>query len=159
MREVNAAWSVLGDPARRRAYDEGRATRPRSASSRGRPAPADPHDVDPVAEEQPVGFAVALLRALPLATVIGLLGLIFVFTAFANRSADPAGGDEEPAADVFAVGDCVQTLRQLRVHPCDGGHDAVIESLVAEQVDCTPPLQAWRLPELSGVACLAMYTG
>lgn len=85
MRLVNQAWSVLGDPVSRAAYDAelARAQRP--------PSPDLPDDPllawqGPVADEQwpaekPTSVLVPLM---PLLLLVGLLVLIAVFTAYAR---------------------------------------------------------------------------
>ncbi len=103
MREINAAWKVLGDRPARTRYDQAlaRAERVGSAPPRPRPsgsasapepgrgpvAPARVDDgdddlVEVVPDLTPMGSM--LMRALPWLVVLGVLGLIFVITAFAS---------------------------------------------------------------------------
>lgn len=85
MRLVNQAWSVLGDPVSRAAYDAElvRARRPAGAD-----VPDDPLLAwqGPVADEQwpaekPTSVLVPLM---PLLLLVGLLVLIAIFTAYAR---------------------------------------------------------------------------
>ena len=88
MQELNEAWRVLGNPARRLAYDVER----REAGRRARVSP--PGAVgdrfafstgDLFVEDVPaVDLLTRLLRALPWIVVIVGLGAIFVFTAYAT---------------------------------------------------------------------------
>lgn len=64
MQALNAAWAVLGDPARRAAYDRAlarTAAGPAAAGAPGRPAPGewqpagtDPDDVDELDDDRPL---------------------------------------------------------------------------------------------------------
>lgn len=88
MQELNEAWRVLGNPARRLAYDVER----REAGRRARVSP--PGAVGDrfafstgdlfVEDVQDVDLLTRLLRALPWIVVIVGLGAIFVFTAYAT---------------------------------------------------------------------------
>ena len=107
MREVNEAWRVLGNPARRLAYDVER----REAGRRARMAPPAPvgdrlafstgdlftEDVD-----DPDLFT-RLIRALPWILVLGGLGAIFVFTAYAT-----SGDGDRPTGE--GGGACVRLV-------------------------------------------------
>lgn len=133
MREVNEAWRVLGNPGRRLAYDVER----REAGRRARMSPPAPvgdrfafstgdlfvEDVDDP------NLATRLIRALPWILLVGVLGGIFVFSAYATSGtggptgesggdcirkvgglAEPVDCDAEGAqgviAEVFQVGEC-----------------------------------------------------
>jgi curved DNA-binding protein CbpA len=106
MREVNAAWAVLGRPESRRSYDaelsltSQRAGRPRTSSpappsrtpSTARPSPerpSTPEDQDDDVELSPL--AAFLLRRGPIIIVLFLALGLFVGTALADRRPrDPA---------------------------------------------------------------------
>ena len=100
MQEVNEAWRVLGNPARRLAYDVER----REAGRRARVAP--PTGVGErwafatgdlfVEDVPPVDLVTRVVRALPWVLVFLALGAIFVFTAYATSDEGevPAGGGE-----------------------------------------------------------------
>ena len=99
MQEVNEAWRVLGNPARRLAYDVER----REA---GRRRVAPPTAVgerfafstgDLFTEDvPPVDLLTRLVRALPWVLVFAALGAIFVFTAYATSDGGerPTGEDD-----------------------------------------------------------------
>jgi hypothetical protein len=106
MREVNAAWEVLGRPESRRSYDaelsiaarRAEGSRPRPASSPNRTQPARTPPTRPVAvpddEEDDVELspvAAFLLRRGPIIVVLFLALGLFVGTALADkRPREPA---------------------------------------------------------------------
>ena len=97
MQEVNEAWRVLGNPARRLAYDVER----REVGHRARVAP--PTGVGEryafatgdlfVEDVPPVDLLTRVLRALPWIVVFVALGAIFVFTAYATSEGGSAPGE------------------------------------------------------------------
>jgi hypothetical protein len=94
MRDLNAAWHVLGDPIRRAAYDRDLGRSPAPPRSNGHEGPIEP-DLDPdpdyldpeLFDARPIGETRALTgwwALLPPATVlaaIAALGAAFVFQA------------------------------------------------------------------------------
>jgi hypothetical protein len=89
MQEVNEAWRVLGNPARRLAYDASRRRPPlRSArSAAARSVPFSSGDLFSV-DTPPADAVTKLIRALPWLLVLLALGGIFVFTAYATSGSD-----------------------------------------------------------------------
>jgi hypothetical protein len=82
MQEVYEAWRVLGNPARRLAYDTGRRrVRPVSAPVG---APFVSGDLFAVDDRPPPDLVTWLVRALPWVLVLLALGGIFVFSAYAT---------------------------------------------------------------------------
>ena len=80
MQEVNRAWSVLGDPQARAAYDaELGVVRTASAAE-----DEDDDDDDEVFALRGRGPGTSLRRHLPLWILLGLLAAIFLFTAYAG---------------------------------------------------------------------------
>jgi hypothetical protein len=88
MQDVNEAWRVLRDAGSRAAYDRTLA------------APVRVHDADdpadwrynrPTATSGDIGVSIA--RSLPWIAVLFVLGVIFVFTAFARTGDDSSGAD------------------------------------------------------------------
>lgn len=80
MRSANEAWAVLGDPARRRAYDDQLAGERRAAWTPGTPSPGfvpiddDDDPEDPAAEyDVPYGDGSPVHRSLQVAPVIALV--------------------------------------------------------------------------------------
>jgi DnaJ domain len=108
MQEVNEAWRVLGDPARRRAYDAERVGAPRPAdpdAGTGGPGAARftasqyqaAWDADfsdeVVVHDHP---AARFLRAMPWLLVAAALFAIFVFTAYAGGPSSSTPGKPAP---------------------------------------------------------------
>jgi curved DNA-binding protein CbpA len=95
MREVNEAWRVLGNPARRLAYDVER----READRQSRVSPPGPvgegfafSTGDLLAEDiDPPDLRTRLIRALPWILLVGTLLGIFVFSAYATAGRDAEG--------------------------------------------------------------------
>ncbi len=112
MRDVNAAWAVLGDPAERRRYDTALDRRARPPSAAVPPPPARPGDEDDDLDEADVAPMVGgLVRALPWVLVLAVLAFIFVFTAYARGGP----GGERPADPTTGQGVRVGTC--IAVHP------------------------------------------
>jgi hypothetical protein len=173
MREVNHAWFVLGDPARRRDYDAmlraaatptatasrpaNGATRPTNGATRAtsapppRPPTGHAHAHAPTHEHELLPREHALfhlVRMGPVLALLALLGAIFVFTAFA------AGGhsvDVPPTPTVAAgtpqKGNCLLVGTTVRVARCDGPYDAQVLELVSPGQTCPSALVPIRWDE------------
>ncbi|MDH3294358.1 MAG: J domain-containing protein [Acidimicrobiia bacterium] len=175
MREVNEAWSVLGDRERRLAYDRQlwSASSPfdRQEAESGadpRALRIDPRLLDPEflaarrdAQLNDISDRSAVaVRALPVLLVLGLLVGIFVFTAYADR-----GGGVSPASTVpgpslgagIEANDCVDIMSgpALLEVPCTATADGRV--IGAHLGDGSCPVGTNRELELSnGVwVCLA----
>lgn len=151
MRELNEAWRVLGDPGRRRAYDQALLARApvRSVPRRSvddlddRPyfhAPAEPGDI-----------GVVLARGLPWVAAIVVLVGIFVFTAFAGGSDD---NDEVSGSDL--VGSCVRLERGGVVTkvPCDEPNSGRVDLVAVRSSLCPEGSSSARLPSQGSWLCL-----
>ncbi len=128
MQRVNEAWTVLGDNQRRKAYDlELSGGRPTSTTSTGVRTGADgvtrvdPRLLDPAfltARRQNQLDELStrnsfILRAAPLVAVVGLLGAIFVFTAYARSGSDVPPATTVPGPQLGAgieANDCVDVI-------------------------------------------------
>jgi curved DNA-binding protein CbpA len=129
MQDVNEAWRVLRDPGTRAAYDRGLRGAPvgpsplRTASAAGtspvRTAPPDP--------------AARVVRGLPWVAFALVLGVIFVFTAFAGGTSDSGPSPSD------WVGKCAtgSTAGQLREVPCDTAGASRVD-LVAMRASACP---------------------
>ena len=151
MRKLNEAWRVLGDPGRRRAYDQALLARPpiRSAPRRSvddlddRPyfhAPAEPGDI-----------GVVLARGIPWAAAIVVLLGIFVFTAFAGGSDHD---DELSGSDL--VGSCVRLERGGVVTkvPCEEPNSGRVDLVAVRSSLCPEGSNSARLPSQGSWLCL-----
>jgi hypothetical protein len=182
MREVNAAWAVLSDPAARRDYDArlaaqarpssgatgasrapGPGSPPRPPGPAGRPAgPGAPGTARPgggAAPGRPLGhgdddadLVGRGIRLLPVLAVLALLLGIFVFTAFAATS------DTGPPTTTLAPGDlaagmCVRAARVLTVVPCSDAHDATVVSVGVPGRPCPAGTSVYTV-DRTRVACL-----
>jgi hypothetical protein len=167
MRQVNEAWSVLGERARREAYDRQLVVHssPFGESGHGGEADSrairiDPRLLDPEflaarrdAQLNEISDRSAVaVRALPVLLVLGLLVGIFVFTAYADR-----GGDVSPATTVpgpslgadIEANDCVDVMSgpSLLEVPCTANADGRV--IGAHLGDGSCPLGTIRELELT----------
>jgi len=150
MQELNEAWRVLGDPSRRRAYDQSMVSRPRVEARPGRP-PVDADDIPYFhAPAEPGDFGVWLARGLPWAVVLAVLMGIFVFTAFAGGVDD----DEPSASDL--VGECVRFERGGVVFsvPCDEPNSGRVDLVAVRSSLCPEGSSSVRLPSQGSWLCL-----
>ncbi|HEX3540209.1 MAG TPA: J domain-containing protein [Acidimicrobiales bacterium] len=117
MRRLNEAWAVLGDPQRRRRYDENLAAAARLASVASPPvappsAPSPPPEPS-VGAEPP--RRIWFLR--PSFLILAVLAVLFVVTAYAGPGPGQSGGSPgstptsivDPSA-VHPVGLCLATV-------------------------------------------------
>lgn len=166
MREVTEAFHVLGDPTRRRRYDDerlaatGRRGAPGPAARRvGRtdpeasaPVPADDDDLVDVAPHLG-SLGAAAYRHLPWIVLVVVLGGIFVATAY-------AGHDDPPPATVtrttVAAGTCLDVHNgpSTTVVACDGPHDVEVVARADVAADCPAGTEARRLADDGRVDCV-----
>lgn len=131
MQELNAAWWVLRDPGRRSAYDRrlgGVVTPPPRAPA------FDDDDLDrpfPSRTVEPGDLGMSIVRGLPWIAVALILGIIFVFTAFAG------GGARDPSARAYdLVGRCISFGADVVVVPCDSPNDGRVDLVATDPGDC-----------------------
>lgn len=153
MQEVNEAWRVLGNPARRLAYDVER----REVGRRARVAP--PTGVGErfafatgdlfVEDVPPVDLLTRVLRALPWIALFAALGAIFVFTAYATSDDGTAPGGEEDRCILKVDGTAVETSCAA-----DGAQRVIIA--VAQVGECPPESEPFQPADTPDEAlCLA----
>ena len=147
MREINEAWRVLQDPARRRRYDDSRLQGqrpPANGASPNMPLPDTDQDddddlVDVLPEMGPV--AAALFRHLPWVALLGVLILIFVVTAYASKD------DPVVVAKKAEPGACIDVLSgpTTTIVACSGPHELRIIRRVDAATDCPERTERRRL--------------
>ena len=139
MQDVNEAWRVLRAPASRAAYDQrlaGRA-RPGPRPNGARAAGWGDVDLDPTPYYQrPEGMvdpSVSVVRSLPWIAALVVLGVIFVFTAFAGGA-----GEDTRRSSSDLVGKCVQSQAGVGVVevPCDARNEGRVDLVVNRQSQC-----------------------
>lgn len=155
MREVNAAWTVLSDPASRRRYDLSMRARPGPASSaagRSGAAPGPRPSSRPVEDDEPWSPREAelaiddevplspwhfwLLRRGPVIAALVLAVGIFVFTAYAGTTDDH--GTRNPAEPEARR--CAKVVDGRTAVPvsCALPNNGRIEAQVERALDCPP---------------------
>lgn len=162
MADLNAAWHVLRDPGRRALYDATLAAR-RPEADRGvaedERSDLDVDDLDDRPVDEPLGPITRVARwGVPLSwvVVLGLLGLIFVFTAYAataGRGGDGPGGRVD---GLLQLGSCVALDPEARAMevPCDEPHVGEVVSLPPLDQPC--PAATWRFPERTGISAVCV---
>ncbi|MEL7158101.1 MAG: J domain-containing protein [Actinomycetota bacterium] len=179
MRRLNQAWEVLGDVERRKRYD---VELRRASGSTSRPARPmggatvpdddgviriDPRLLDPsflaarrhVQSDEISNRTSFILRVAPVVALLGLLGAIFVFTAYARDGAETAVTTTVPGPRLGAgieANDCVSVLTgpSLLERPCGPTADGRV--IGARLPDGVCPAGTVREVELSNgaIACL-----
>jgi hypothetical protein len=174
MRRVNEAWEVLGEVDRRRAYDrelQGLSTVDRSAANGYRNDDGiiriDPRLLDPdvlnarrhAQTDEISNRSSAVLRVAPVLGLVGLLAVIFIFTAYARSGRGSATTTTFVGPGLGAGiegGVCVSVIGgpSLLARPCDTNADGRV--IGARQPDGACPLGTIREVELTNgaIACL-----
>lgn len=161
MQMVNEAFAAVGNSDARRRYDQAQLS---TQSRRSTFESYDPDDSvaggnsgSPDQEFEPERHHSAplfhLMRSFPLLMVLGILGALFVFTAYAsgNRTSDERRvGSIEPGACVTTAGDLMSWV------PCDGSTTGIVQAVVVAEADCISRYgtTAMRMPDGKGFACL-----
>lgn len=163
MREINEAWSVLGDPVRRFDYDRQRRSRGRRHGDPARPdgvvGPRSEAEDGPLEHperefDDAAARRLGLIRALPWIAIVGILGFIAIVTAYADHAPSP---DDRPArAPEVGVGSCIdiEIGPSTTVVPCDGPHEHRIVERVPRATDCPRGSEARRLGSDGRFDCL-----
>ncbi len=147
MPEINAAYHVLSDPARRAVYDAQRRAGPTTVSN-GQdddlrdeaPAPRFPYP------DGPARFPWRTLLVFSLVAIIG----IFVLAQFTEPS-EPDGPD-----GILRAGDCVEILANgdAKEVACQGSGDLVVRQFIAFDRVCSNGWEPHRDRQGMGVACI-----
>lgn len=169
MQDLTAAWSVLSDPGRRRAYDAslGSSTRGTGRIVSGRhqerrpfhqPGPAPPRRKPQprVADEREMEIRgpAKLLRPLPLVALLAAVAALIVVSITFTGGDD--GPDTPGAPQVLPTGTpigCIDLLPVAEQVPC-GGHDAVVWAVVDANEGCPAELEAVYRQSLGGLFCV-----
>ena len=163
MAAVNQAWAVLGDPARRAAYDRqlrwGATTAQSARTATPRYGPANP---PPTHEAAPLGCLASTAGFLPWLALLVVLAAIFVFTAYAATDGgdgdDTVGGDGD-APPMVAVrdlrGSCIQEIRgaPMVVDCFTVPHEGVIVAQAAPGAGCPEGTVEWLIRHQDVLAC------
>ena len=175
MREVNAAWTVLSDPERRRRYDEslraptsGRSSGSSTSGSAGTGPPRsepqfdDPDEywaqrraaeIDPDEPElHPVQFW--LLRRGPIVAALIVAAILFVGTAVAGSGGGVDSAPPSTAVPIDANGGCVAILNNGQAYrvSCAGPNAGRIDRVVPLAQSC--PEGTDRVAMSNEMACI-----
>lgn len=169
MAAVNQAWAVLGDPARRAAYDRqlrgGTATTQSARAATPRYGPANP---PPTHDTAPIGCLASTAGFLPWLALLAALAAIFVFTAYAATDRgdgdDTVGGegDDVPMITVRDLrGSCIQEIRgaPMVVDCFTVPHEGVIVAQAAPGAGCPEGTVEWLIRHQDVLACTEQGSG
>lgn len=157
MQLVNEAFAAVGNSDARRRYDQALKASEFRRYGDDYSADSDFESSTSFGDDEPQRHHSAplfhMMRSLPLLLVLGTLGALFVFTAFAtgNRTSD------ERRPEVISTGDCVTTAGTLMSWvPCDGSTTGIVQAIVAAEADCIARngTTAMAMPDSDGFACL-----
>lgn len=144
MQQVNEAWRVLGDARRRRAYDAGR-HQPGRSPAPGSGASFAGTTLFGTEADEPADLTSRLIRALPWALLVAVLGAIFVFTAYAADDTPLTPGPDR----------CVRKDGNAAVDvPCDTAEARRVVAVVASVGQCPPNTEAFQPDDLTNALCL-----
>ncbi|MBA2497452.1 MAG: J domain-containing protein [Acidimicrobiia bacterium] len=153
MREVNEAFRVLGNPGRRVAYDTELLRARTAGTARTKASGAAPTATGRVTgdlfiDTELVDTRSAIVRSLPWLLLLGALGAIFVFTAYAT------GGST--AADDLS-GSCVRPDARQLATPVSCGADGarLVQAEVLSAGGCPPGTEVFQPADSDRALCFA----
>lgn len=175
MQDLNAAWTVLSNPATRRSYDssiavaEHRGTKRivsardkgwRPFDSRRRPPPPERKPGPPVADrsEMEVRGAARLVRPFPLFVVFASVAALIVAIIMVGGGGPARVNDRPPIRVAVPTGrplGCIDLLPAAEAVPC-GDHDAVVWSVISAGESCTEGLEAVYRQGSGGLFCVTL---
>ena len=150
MAEINEAYRVLGDPARRRRYDAEIAAPVASAPPFARAEPSgydEPDFTYGVPDTTPARFPWKFMAFL---ATIGI-GIIVAGLIFAKPATTPAPDNILRSADCVDIGPALDAAEVL----CEGPHDAVVRALVPFGDTCPGDTEGYRDRQGMGTACVS----
>lgn len=152
MAAVNEAWRVLSDPARRAVYDASLRSTRRSVPVPAPSSSSTDDDLDDDTGFVPIRHPLARLGIpLPWIIVLGVLAVIFVFTAYAVRS---SGGSPKPDG-VIQVGSCVTVAPDgVAETACDSAHDGRVVAVPTAGTLCDASLTGVLDRRTGDVVCV-----
>jgi hypothetical protein len=154
MAELNEAWRVLSDPARRAMYDaqlRGITITPRSSA----PTSKLDEEIYPVeqrhrhgSEDGPPAFPWKLIGS----AVIVAMCVGFVVSGVSNRGAST----KTTINPIIGAGDCVdiQPDTMVKKVSCAGPHEAVVQRLINFDSNCPLGTDPHNDPQGMGIACV-----
>jgi curved DNA-binding protein CbpA len=162
MARINEAWRVLGHPGRRRQYDRELRGEPSylGSTSTTTPGPSRSSALDPDVDDDLVdvagGAGSALFSFLPWLVVLGVLAIIFVFTAYAATGGGQADADGEGSGS--RLGECIvitSARPTIATIDCSVGNDGQVVEEIDPGLVCPAGTRTLEVPGEPKTLCLA----